>query len=124
MAWMLAHPAGFLLFNVFTVVWFAVPFVIAHVLHASSTSLVFVLASYLDVVTWFGGATQFTLAYQNRLMQMAEERRLEHDAVMQRNQLDLMTLMVELARKIREGQDEMLDDIGHIQEDLDAGAHG
>lgn len=63
---LLAHPSGFLAFNAFTVTWFTVPVVVGWIIGGMTGAFVaLVLASYLDVVTWFGGVTQFTLAYQN-----------------------------------------------------------
>lgn len=71
---LLAHPAGFAYFNLFTLAWFALPFVIGLVAGAlfgvevGIGALVlsrWLLPGYLDVVTWFSSATQFTLSYQN-----------------------------------------------------------
>lgn len=71
---LLAHPAGFAVFNIFTAAWFALPFAIGGAAAAVFGWKVglgalllsrWLLPGYLDVVTWFSSATQFTLAYQN-----------------------------------------------------------
>ena len=71
---LLAHPAGFAAFNVFSVAWFLLPLAAGAAagsvwgVRAGFETFVLVrllLPGYLDVVTWFSSATQFTLAYQN-----------------------------------------------------------
>jgi hypothetical protein len=67
-AGLLAHRAGFLAFNIFTLLWFAVPVTAGLLLGGTRltvTALVVATTAYLDVVTWFSGATQFTLGFQN-----------------------------------------------------------
>lgn len=66
---LLAHPAGFGLFNLFTLAWFLAPPLVWWLFGLKAVLALIVvrllLPSYLDVVTWFSSATQFTLAYQN-----------------------------------------------------------
>ena len=85
-AW-LAHPTGVLQALGTTVIWLATPF-----LGWSWHDAVF---WYLGYCTFISFATQFTLAYQNRKAEAAQELTL-------RNMVDLMNLNVTLARKIDE----------------------
>ena len=108
----LAHPAGFLAFNIFTACWF-----IAAVWLGQKTLLIS-LAAYLDVVTWFSSATQFTLAYQNRLAE-------EQNRLALRNQIDLSRLVLAVAEEVKaiaeelqKGQDAQDEDLEEIQEEI------
>lgn len=60
----------------FTLAWFGVGFLVPEVFepHRVATIMLLVVTLYLDVVTWFGGATQFTLAYENRKATEAAEK--------------------------------------------------
>lgn len=115
----LAHRAGFVAFNLFTVAWFATPAVVAIFWTwkiGLMLELVFFLPGYLDIVTWFSGATQFTIAFQNDEARRADELQL-------RNQMHTMELLVALAKEIRgeqdENQQELLAQIKELAEDLD-----
>jgi hypothetical protein len=99
----LAHRAGLLWFNVFTLAWFAVPaligvFVNWHV--ALVFELVVFLPGYLDVVTWFSGATQFTIAFQNSKAQTALDETLETLLQLARNDVAAAGAIVAQAEAI------------------------
>lgn len=99
---LLAHKAGFVAFNVFTVVWFGAAFTLPLELGDKvAAALLLALAGYLDIVTWFSSATQFTLAYEARKAREAAERTDAQQAQMMQNQLHLMQFILDGQAKIQ-----------------------
>ena len=99
-AW-LSHPTGIVQAIATTAAWFAVAFGIG----GHSQTAVF---WYLAYCTFISYATQFTLAYQNRLSE--------------RHNLNQMRLLVALAEEIRanqKAQGAQLDEISEELEELD-----
>lgn len=99
----LAHPAGFLIANLFGLLWFGATFGISVLLRLPPLPVFLVsLAVYLDVFTHLGMATQFTLAYQNR-------EKEERDDLLLRSQLDTMHLVLAIAERIEDRVDGLAD---------------
>ena len=117
---LLAHKSGLVAFNLFTAVWFMLGLLVPEEVmpgHVVGGLLVFV-AVYLDIVTWFGGATQFTLAYENR---KATEATLAQDAKVEAaldlveqavaNQIDTMKFFLEGQKTLEARIDEVLSEV-------------
>jgi hypothetical protein len=131
---LLAHRAGFAAFNAFTFTWFTLTLLLPAWLGLPEMPVFVVsLAGYLDVVTWFGGATQFTLAYQNKnaevalhklLTRMAGADDLNRQVLLTlrqtlENQEDILATLLELARQDNEAGERLEQTIRTLDDEIE-----